>query len=224
MDDTQASRAIAKRIATVVRLRPIDDVVAAIHLKFDEAIQSDNKAHRARLAAGTMLLSLRKRIEEGEAGEGLEWWPWYASKFVRSRKDAERLMRIASAEDPEAALLEEREKTRLAVAKHRDKKAAELTVSSKPAKPAKRRSKEEIAADLHAHQMAWAEAVGGAVPIEVARHVYLIAAEERVVDFDSEREITDDALRAIDRKLNGGKSQSPVSARPQDGRSEDSPL
>jgi hypothetical protein len=44
-------------------------------------------------------------------------------------------MRWASAEDPWKAIEDHRERTRLAVAKHREKKAAELTVSSKPNEP-----------------------------------------------------------------------------------------
>jgi hypothetical protein len=125
------STALAKRTATALQPVSLDEAVRAIHLKFDEAIKADIKAHKARIATGQLLLDLRRRIESGEAGADVEWWPWYESKFVRSRKDAERLMRIASAEDPEAALIGEREKTRIAVAKHREKKAVELTVSSK---------------------------------------------------------------------------------------------
>ena len=47
----------------------------------------------------------------------------------RSRKDCETLLRIANAPDPEAAALGDRERVRLAVAKHRKRKAAEPPVT-----------------------------------------------------------------------------------------------
>jgi hypothetical protein len=49
---------------------------------------------------------IRKRIESGEEGEcSGDWWQWFADNFHdRSRGDAEKLMKIASAEDPQIAL------------------------------------------------------------------------------------------------------------------------
>lgn len=90
----------------------LDESVRAIHGKFAEALTSEGKAYNARLAAGQMLLVLRKRIEDGEAGAGVEWWPWYESKFVRSRRDAERVMALARDEDPDAAVEEEKAEAR----------------------------------------------------------------------------------------------------------------
>jgi hypothetical protein len=89
----------------------IEDALRAIHAKFAEAERHDSKANDARLAAGRMLIALRKRIESGEVGE-VGWWNWYESNFTRSRKDAEKVMRLASAEDPEAAVEAERAATR----------------------------------------------------------------------------------------------------------------
>jgi hypothetical protein len=89
----------------------IEDAVKAVHAKFFEAERHDNKANDARLAAGRMLIALRKRIEGGEVGE-VGWWNWYGSNFTRSRKDAEKVMRLAGADDPEAAVEAERTATR----------------------------------------------------------------------------------------------------------------
>ena len=41
--------------------------------------------------------ALRKRIEAGECGD-VGWWQWYAANVDRSRKDAEKLMRMAEDE------------------------------------------------------------------------------------------------------------------------------
>jgi hypothetical protein len=44
--------------------------------------------------------------------------------------------------------------------------------------PKKRRTKDEIAADLHEHQVAYGETFGSVVPIHVARHAYLVALDK----------------------------------------------
>ena len=124
---------IAKRIATTLKpMPPIAEVVVQIRGHFYDADQLEVRANKHRLQAGLLLLQLRERIEAGEEGN-VTWWEWFETQDLgRSRKDCERLMRIAGAEWPEKAMADEREKTRLAVAKHREKKAAELTVGSKP--------------------------------------------------------------------------------------------
>jgi hypothetical protein len=97
-----------EKIVALRSHQTIDEAIREIHGKFAEALASDGKAFNARLAAGQMLIILRERVEAGEAGNGVEWWPWYESKFVRSRKDAEKVMALARAEDPEAAAEEAR--------------------------------------------------------------------------------------------------------------------
>jgi hypothetical protein len=100
------------KIIQLKRALTLDEMVTEIHKKFGSAIDADIKAHHHRLDAGRMLLELRQRIEKGEAGKDVVWWPWYESKFVRSRRDAERVMAMAGAEDPEAAWEEEKAKKR----------------------------------------------------------------------------------------------------------------
>lgn len=82
------------------------DLVEAVNLKLNLAVFADNEGHHHRLDAGRMLLELRTRVE----AEGGDWWKWQIGKFDRSRKDMERLLRLASAEDPEAAVEDERTK------------------------------------------------------------------------------------------------------------------
>ncbi len=63
-----------------------------------------NQADATRLDAGRKFLALRARVEAGEVGSGAKWWEFYGKHFTRSRKDAEKLMRLAQSDDPEAAI------------------------------------------------------------------------------------------------------------------------
>lgn len=76
------------------------EALREIHKKFAVFKDADNKGRRARIACGEMLIELRRRIEAGEAGE-IGWWVWYRQHCVRSRKDAEKVMRMARCEHPE---------------------------------------------------------------------------------------------------------------------------
>jgi hypothetical protein len=87
---------------------PLPELVSAINIKLGLSVESDNVGHHHRLDAGRMLRSLRCRVEAG--GEG--WWKWQKGKFDRSRKDIEKLMRLAGAEDPEAAAEQEQRQAR----------------------------------------------------------------------------------------------------------------
>lgn len=52
--------------------------------------------------AGETLLELRERIEAGEAGD-VGWWDYYEKHFAFTRRHAERLMALASQENPQQA-------------------------------------------------------------------------------------------------------------------------
>jgi hypothetical protein len=69
-----------------------EEMVHEVHRQFDIALDADGRAWRSRVKAGQMLNELRSQI--GEA----EWWDWYKSKFVRSKKDAEKVMALAADE------------------------------------------------------------------------------------------------------------------------------
>lgn len=79
-------------------------MVQAINISMMLSITSDNAAHHHRLDAGRMLLELRQTIES----DGENWWQWQQGKFQRSRKDMEKLMRMAADDNPEEAFEEER--------------------------------------------------------------------------------------------------------------------
>jgi hypothetical protein len=121
-------RSVAKRPTTTLkRIPPIADVVRQIKTHIEDAAAAETTVIKHRLAAGQLLLQLRRRIEAGEEGD-VAWWDWFEKQDMgRGRKDCERLMRIASAEDPEAALADDQAKTRDRVRRLR----AERTVRSK---------------------------------------------------------------------------------------------
>jgi hypothetical protein len=109
--------------------RSIKEIIDAIHEQFGLADAAGKRADRARINAGMMLNDLRKRVEAGEVGENIDWWEWYDDRFVRSRKDARKVMNLASAEDPDAALAAEQEANREAKARERQK-GADVSASS----------------------------------------------------------------------------------------------
>ena len=93
-------------VSQVVPFHSIDQLVQSAHKNWnaiDITIDSArSKVGALRIRTGQILLELRARVDAGEIGEIATWWERYA-KFTRSRRDAERLMEIASAEDPQAA-------------------------------------------------------------------------------------------------------------------------
>jgi hypothetical protein len=98
-------------IATVVTpFMTIAELVGRLHRKWAQGETMIGKLRSIRLEVGNMLLELRQRVEAGEVGDiaAVDWWGWYEDNFRRSRRDAERLMEIASADDPQAALEQRR--------------------------------------------------------------------------------------------------------------------
>ena len=77
-----------------------EQLVSMAHKLFDLVEKAERKVNGARIEAGRVLLELRGLIE----GSGLRWWDYYEERFARSRRDAEKLMSIASAEDQQKAL------------------------------------------------------------------------------------------------------------------------
>lgn len=85
--------------------KPLDALVIEIRGRVHDAGRAETTCAKHQLQAGLRLLELRSRIEGGEAGE-VSWWDWYETQFtgyIKSRKYAERLMKWARADDPDAA-------------------------------------------------------------------------------------------------------------------------
>jgi hypothetical protein len=100
----------------------------------------------ARIQAGKVLNELRRLVEAGDAGSGVDWWDWFeGQQFGRERKDAEKLMRIAKAPDPVAELAKERERVRVAKEKAAATRAASgVSGNSKPRKRLESKSSELV--------------------------------------------------------------------------------
>jgi hypothetical protein len=90
--------------------------IRAVNLEWGKASNHENKAVTCRVEAGRLLIALRVRVE----AQGKDWWPWFReAAFVRSRRDAEKVMALALDRDPHAAVEEEREKRREGMARSR---------------------------------------------------------------------------------------------------------
>jgi hypothetical protein len=100
-------------------VKPIDKLIVEIRGHMYDALSTKANYDKYRQAAGQTLLELRRRVEAGEAGEGVNWWQWFEANVERSRKDCEKLMKLAAADDPELTFAEERERVRIASAKSR---------------------------------------------------------------------------------------------------------
>ena len=96
---------------SIVPCASLDEAVVDIHKEFQRVVDAHGKLMAARIRCGVKLLALKARIEAGEAG-AIGWWAWYDTKFARDRRDAERVMAIAAAQNPEAVHEEEKVATR----------------------------------------------------------------------------------------------------------------
>lgn len=87
---------------SVVPHRTMKHLVLDIQKKFEATVAAHNTFLARRIELGRDLLEARARVEAGEEGD-IAFWDWYQQKFTRSRRDAERVMEIASQENPVAA-------------------------------------------------------------------------------------------------------------------------
>ena len=97
----------------VVAFKP--DVIEEVHKiaqRWAEADRTVEKGTTLRIEVGTRLIALRERVEAGEAGD-VEWWPWIRGYIcTRTKRDMQKCMALARADNPRQALEEERRKTR----------------------------------------------------------------------------------------------------------------
>jgi hypothetical protein len=109
----------------------ITQVLRRAVASFDKMDAYGKKLDDHRITLGVLLNDLRARVDAGEAGKGVKWWSWYGEHFPdRSRRDAERVMKLASSDDPQAAADEERTKAREGMAAHRKKIATNVSRAS----------------------------------------------------------------------------------------------
>src|SRR5262249_28893465 len=108
---------------SVVQLKKeksLDELVTEIRGLMYDITSIESRLTKKRVIAGQRLLELRTRIEAGEAGD-VTWWDYYDKHLssFRYRKDAEKLLKIAAAENPEEA--SEAQRNHEHQAKHRAK-------------------------------------------------------------------------------------------------------
>ena len=54
------------------------ELKTAIQHEMYDALRARARYQKHRLKAGLMLVELRRRVEAGEVGQGVEWWPWFS--------------------------------------------------------------------------------------------------------------------------------------------------
>jgi hypothetical protein len=84
----------------------LDDRAASIRLHIASARQLDAEAAAHRIQAGLELIEARRLVEPGR------WIEWCSANIRRSRQDIAQLIKIASADDPQAALEVSRSRAR----------------------------------------------------------------------------------------------------------------
>jgi hypothetical protein len=165
-------------------------VVKRIEVSFDKIKTYGEKVDQYHISAGKQLFELQARIEAGEDGEGVKWWSWYAEHFKnRTRRDAQKVMKLARADDPEAAAEEERTKARDGMAAHRQRVAASnVSRDPQPASPPK---------EYRLTQKEYAEQIVRDVEREIAN------LDDQGLDLDLVRELI---LSKLKISFNGGDS------------------
>jgi hypothetical protein len=107
-------------LAEVIDLRlrapgSLESAAASINRHIDLYLRADAGGQAHRVRAGFELIAVRKRIPHGQ------WETWCADNIHRSMRDIQRLMKMAGADDPEAAAEEERSVRREGMASNRAK-------------------------------------------------------------------------------------------------------
>jgi hypothetical protein len=105
-------------------IRTLQEGLDEFHRLYDLALE----ARSSRLRAAQILLELQNRVKAGEAGD-VTWWKWFGQNSNRSRKDAEKLLKIARAPDPKAAAAHAKAKNAGEAKKSRDKKKDPADIS-----------------------------------------------------------------------------------------------
>jgi hypothetical protein len=107
--------------------RTMRHLILDIRKGFHRTLEAHGKFKSERLKLAQDLLEARARIETaGEEGD-IGWWAWFEKTFPQSRSDAEHLLAIASADNPQAAYEADKAKTAARVRAHRERRALHVT-------------------------------------------------------------------------------------------------
>lgn len=77
------------------------------------------------LMAAKLMAEARRRVEAGEAGQGVKWTVWARTHISLKESRLRQLKRIAEAKDPAKELDRQRKQGEERARKHRERKAAE---------------------------------------------------------------------------------------------------
>jgi len=111
-------------------LVPLDTLAHEIVASFDKARQYASNADDFRLRAGLQLIEARQRVERGEAGPGVLWTHWCVANINRTERDIQKVMKLAGAGDPHAALERDRAAARISMAATRARRGAAMDPSN----------------------------------------------------------------------------------------------
>ena len=96
---------------------PLDQLAADIRARLDTADQNikkaKDKAKEMRLSAAIQIAEAKRRVGEGEAGDGVTWDEWRKTNLKRSASYVNKMLVIGNSSAPEAALEDYHEKDRL---------------------------------------------------------------------------------------------------------------
>ena len=84
----------------------LDQRAASINRHLNSIARAEDRAESLRYSAGRELIEAREHVAPGE------WLAWCKANIKRSFRDVQRLMKIAGADDPDAALEQDRAKAR----------------------------------------------------------------------------------------------------------------
>lgn len=105
---------------------PIEKLVLEIRAHVHDAGRAENTCAKHQLQAGLRLIQLRAAVER----DGGDWWAFFDDKFtgyIKSRKYAEKLMRWARADDPQAAMDADNAKSRELMQELRERRGTNVS-------------------------------------------------------------------------------------------------
>jgi hypothetical protein len=167
--------------------------------RFDNSKKDRLRAVSARRNAARVLGELRRRVEAGEAGDGVEWWPWCEENIKRSKRDCYKLLEIDGSPDPEYAEKQAREKNARQAKKSREKKKAAVEwLTSATSEPPTAEDATRIVSSLPDAQRQ--EFFKGFDPVELAKAFDPVELAVRLVQGMDElqRQAFDAAMAALE--------------------------
>ncbi len=149
-----------------------------------QIVENADKADEYVVAAAMLIREARKRVEAGDAGNGVTWSGWAEKNIELSPSRLRELDRIAKADDPASELTRLRELASKRAAKHRAKQKEKAkpasplrngdaeTIEDSPSEPVQIHSEPEQDLEPERRELAeWSKSA----PIDDVRHILALA-------------------------------------------------